>query len=149
MSLDYDLYVGEGLGEAELVELIRHKMGFELRGREFRGLGVDGVVCETGAVRGAILWDELRLVMGWRVGMRVDLSAYDEARGHLGIESILKLSLHILKQGRFDALLLFNGETPCLIRKSGRLHLKRDFWTAMDRLALVDVPYELQDLPEL
>ncbi|MBI4677359.1 MAG: hypothetical protein HY748_07225 [Elusimicrobia bacterium] len=149
MSLDYDLYVGKGLSERELLSLIRHRMGFKLTGRKFDGPGLSGVVFEVDAVRNAILQEDLGLRMELCVGTWMDLSAHDEKRGYLGIETIARLSVHVIKQGAFDALLLFNGETPCLLRRSGVLRLRKEFWKSMGRLSLVDVPYKLEDLPSL
>ncbi|MBI5624461.1 MAG: hypothetical protein HY924_11840 [Elusimicrobia bacterium] len=149
MSLDYDLYAGESLSEKDFLGVIRHRMGFKLKGREFSAPGLTGVVFETDAVRNAILEEDLRMRMGWCAAMRIDLSAYDPEKGHLGIETAARLALHLCKQGAFDVLLLFNGETPFLIRRRGKLHLQRSFWSALDRLSLVDVPYKLEDLPAL
>ncbi|MFA6318188.1 MAG: hypothetical protein WC943_12300, partial [Elusimicrobiota bacterium] len=108
-----------------------------------------GVVFGVEAVRNAILEEDLKMRMELCAGMRVDLSAHDEKKGHLGIETAARLALDLCKKGAFDVLLLFNGETPVLIRRRGSLHLHKPFWSALDRLALVDVPYKLEDLPGL
>ncbi|MBI5884096.1 MAG: hypothetical protein HZB91_13455 [Elusimicrobia bacterium] len=149
MSLDYDLYTGAGLSEGELLGFIRHRMGFKLSKKEFEGPGLTGVVFEVHAVRNAILDEDLKMRMELCTGMRIDLSAHDPKKGHHGIETAARLSLDICKKGTFDVLLLFNGDTPFLIRRTGRLHLQRSFWSAMDRLSLVDVPHTLEDLPGL
>lgn len=147
MSLDYDLYTGEGLSEKDLLHHIRHRPGFALEGREFSGPGVTGAVFEAGATRNAILEEGLGVRMEWCAGMRVDLSALDERKSYVGIDTAAKLALFVVKQGSFDALLLFNGESPCLLRRAGTLRLSRSFWTAMGRLSFVDEPHVLEELP--
>lgn len=150
MSLEYDLHVGRGLDERGLLHIIRHLPGFKVAGDLFEGPGVTGIVFAAGDLGIDIIREGLGIEVANCVGFRVDLSAYTEGEGHIGIGTICRTSLRIIGQGRFDAALVFNGDTPVLLRRGGALRLKKTgFWQAFERLSLVTVPYVLEELPVL
>lgn len=147
MALEYDLYVGEDL---DLAGVILRLPGFKAAGRAYAGPGVTAWVGDDVEVRDEIIREELGIGVRRWLGFRVDLSAFDEGEGYLGMKTIVTTSLRVLEQGSFDAVLLFNGESPVLLRRSGRLILNKSkgFWRP-PMLSLVKAPYAMEDLPTL
>ena len=150
MALEYDLFIGEGPQDLDLVEILLRVPGFAASGKGFSGPGVSAWVLETDALRSGIMREEFDLDIRHQISFRVDLSAYNEEEGYEGVKTIVTTSLHVLEQGSFDAALLFNGESPVLLRRSGKLILNKSkgFWRPC-MLSLVKTPHTLEDLPSL
>ena len=150
MALEYDLFIGEGPKAEDLVEVLLRVPGFAVSGKGFSGPGVSAWVFETDALGSDIMREGFDLDIRRQIAFRVDLSAYNEAEGYEGVKTIVTTSLHVLEQGFFDAALLFNGESPVLLRRSGKLILNKSkgFWRPC-MLSLIKTPYTLEDLPNL
>jgi len=150
MALEYDLLIGEGPQAKDLVDVLLEVPGFSVLDSGFSGPGVSAWVFETDALGADIMREGFDLAIRHQIAFRVDLSAYSEVEGYEGVKTIVTTSLHVLEQGSFDAALLFNGESPVLLRRSGKLILNKSkgFWRPC-MLSLVKTPHTLEDLPTL
>jgi hypothetical protein len=79
------------------------------------------------------------------VSFRLDKEAIEA-----GVITILRVTMAILGRTTGDAVLLFNGEHPVLLRSAGQLLLNnsRGFWTPK-LLSEIGVPYEEKAIPSL
>jgi hypothetical protein len=81
------------------------------------------------------------------VGFRLDKDRADA--GRIGV---IETTLGLLKELPGDAVLLFDGENPLLLRVAGRLTLNADHgvWEpGRGLLGRVDVPYEMGSIADL
>ena len=150
MALEYDLHVGCGVTPETLLEAVAKTEGFKVSGDRFEGPGLTGGVYTPRETRSDIIREGFGLEVKNYIGTRVDLSAFTEEEGYAGVDASIRLALSVLDQVPCDAVLLFNYESPVLLRRDGTLRLNRakGFWRPR-MLELVRVPYLLEDLPSL
>ena len=135
MALEYDLHLDKSFTQAELEGFIR-------------GPGILPTVYAS--KRGDDYKEAYGILTKVSLGMRINLGVYDEDRGYLGVDTVVDTTLRILATGDFDALLIFNYESPVLLRRGGRLILEgtRGFWRP-EMLLLVDTEYVMEEIPKL
>jgi len=151
MALEYDLFLALRYKNERLLEPLLELPGFRGSGGQGQGPGLFFGVYNVSPDRRELLLDDYGIDSRIDVGFRVDLSAYDDERGYLGNRTVITAALAVLKAVPCNAILLYNGESPLMLRREGKLWLNRasGWWTSKERLDLVDLPYAMKDLPSL
>jgi hypothetical protein len=149
MALEYTLELVTDLSPEEALGVLSTLgVGFETRlGRRLASTGVTvgaGVKSEVG--RGII-----------RKAFGLDTSLYlsfglDKTDREVGLKATLRATFEILRRLNADGILLFNGESPVLMRQKGALRLNdgAGFWdSSSELLSLPQEPYEISYIEPL
>ena len=153
MALEYDLYLDASSPLPEVLSLAASRRGLKAKGDGFEGPGLSGRVFSVSKERRETIQEGLGLAptvcVSFRVGL--DPADADQEEGHRGMRGALEATLALLDILPGPAVLLFNGESPVLLRTRAALTLNKakGFWSGW-RLELVKGRvYELADLPAL
>lgn len=154
MSLDYHFRLTTQRPPQEVLRLALETLGLRPRStltREgvFEETVGPGFLVSAGPVAPM---SRALLEEAWGISPTVDIHFWLDAgdERHAALTAMLQSIVAVLRQDAGDAVLLFSGETPLLLRHEGKLLLdaRSGIWTR-ERLSLVDLPYALRNLPTL
>lgn len=149
MALDYHLKIDTSLPAESLLAQLSDLQGFEIHNEGFGAPGVFGGARPSSSLSRTIIDEEFGISPTIDVWFRrfeeLDESGYD-----LGGKSVISAACRILSRTSGDAVLLFNGEDPILLRKDNTVIVNQDweFWKPWGR-SLVTIPHELGLLAHL
>jgi hypothetical protein len=147
MALEYTLSLATEVTPEELARALAAE-GFVVDGDSgwLVGSGVAIFVGKESDLGRSIIRDAYQFEPKVYVKFRLD--KFD--RWESGVEATIKTTLALLREAG-DGILLFNGETPILMSRAGRLTLNNghDFWQDPARRSLVTEPCQMQHLVSL
>lgn len=149
MSLDYNFRIATALKPESVLAVVLQTL--ELRpdigasGEEVEGRGFLLAASAVAPMSREMVEEALGF------SPSVDLQFWlDDGQRHIAMTTMLRGVLAVLRQVPGDATLLFGGEAVLLLRREGQLILDSGAgaWTP-ERLAFVEAPYEMRELPSL
>jgi hypothetical protein len=151
MAIEYDFYLSRPVTPQEALATLlptaaRTEVRPDLVQAEADGVLVSAVGEHENQQPPSVVDETYDLHTRLRMSFRLDKLNQEMAR-----QTMIRLVNDALGRWTEDAVLLFNGERPILLRRKGQLTLNSaaGFWRQQGVLALIDAPFDERELPNL